>query len=419
MKIEKVRKDNSILTDPHGVIRALYYYFAPPSLNDILTSHNLALLAAFLPPLLSAVEQHLDNMLHDKRTRKQSQQRILSNATPCLMMNALRKACFLIIYLSKVYCFRVAVDYKYWGVVRPSSTSFLLREKSNSSDNHSAQPPSEEEWRTLTANRAMSLLGTSPRRIVLSFASATTIALGTNFLGSTSALLSLIPEPIVEQSSLDLFYPRGPFKRVRGVEPNDYYSFLIPKSWVADTSLELAKAAKRTKALDYTRKPKRSASSLNVIPDVAFGPPGSGSTSRTNVSVVVSQVMPGFTLRGILGTPTDAANQLLQTSIAPQGSGRVATLLKANEEFRGISNVYQFEYWLDFETINRVGTTDDVNYPNLNRRLRAISVIAEREEDTLITLTVVAPESEWQNEERENRNVRNLRHIADSFKLYR
>jgi hypothetical protein len=265
----------------------------------------------------------------------------------------------------------------------------------------------------------MSLLGTSPRRIFLSFASATTIALGTNFLGSTSALLSLVPEQIVEQSSLDLFYPRGPFKRVRGVDPNDYYSFLIPKSWVADTSLELAKAARRTKALDYTRKPKRSASSLDVIPDVAFGPPGSSSTSKTNVSVVVSKVMPGFTLRGVLGTPTDAANQLLQTSIAPQGSGRDATLLKANEEFRGISNVYQFEYWLDFVSNDKSGTTGDVEYLDLSRRLRAISVISERGEDTLITLTVVAPESEWQKEEQEKRNVSELRKIADSFKLFK
>jgi hypothetical protein len=354
------------------------------------------------------------------RKRKPTQKRIISNSTPFHIINALLKACLLIIYLPEVFCFRLTIVNNNWGVDRPSSPSLLLREKSDGNENNSSHPPPlEEKWGTVTVDRAMSLLGTSPRRIFLSFASATTIALGTNFLGGTSALLSLVPEQIVERSSLDLFYPRGPFKRVRGVDPNDYYSFLIPKSWVADTSLELAKAARRTKALDYTRKPKRSASSLDVIPDVAFGPPGSSSTSKTNVSVVVSKVMPGFTLRGVLGTPTNAANQLLQTSIAPQGSGRDATLLKASEEFRGNSNVYQFEYWLDFISNNKNGTTDGVEYLDLSRRLRAISVISERGGDTLITLTVVAPESEWQKDEQEKRTVSELRQIANSFKLFK
>eukprot|EP00590_Aulacoseira_subarctica_P011216 CAMPEP_0172435044 /NCGR_PEP_ID=MMETSP1064-20121228/70959_1 /TAXON_ID=202472 /ORGANISM="Aulacoseira subarctica , Strain CCAP 1002/5" /LENGTH=247 /DNA_ID=CAMNT_0013183317 /DNA_START=259 /DNA_END=1002 /DNA_ORIENTATION=- len=247
----------------------------------------------------------------------------------------------------------------------------------------------------------MSLLGTSPRRIFLSFASAVSISLGTNFLGGTSLLLSFIPEDVVEQSSLDLFYPRGPFKRVRGTEDNDYYSFLIPKSWVADTSLELARATRRTKSLDYTKKPRRSASSSGMIPDVAFGPPGSNSTSRTNVSVVVTKVLPGFTLPGTLGSPVIAANALLQTIIAPQDSGRKATLLKVSEEFRGMSNIYQFEYWLDFFSGNNSTQNDDVAK---DRRLRAISVIAERNQDTLLTLTVVAPEIEWQQDQQRMNN---------------
>lgn len=323
----------------------------------------------------------------------------------------------LVSYLQEVVSFRV-MNNNYWRFDRAASPSFRLGEKSDGDDSVQISPEEKEEQ--LTADRAMSLLGTSPRRIFLSMASATTIALGTNFLGSTSALLSFIPENIVEQTSLDLFYPRGPFKRVRGVEPNDYYSFLIPKSWVADTSVELAKAAKRTKALDYTRKPKRSASSIDVIPDVAFGPPGSNSKSRTNVSVVVSKVMPGFTLREVLGTPNDAANQLLQTSIAPQGSGREATLLKASEEFRGVSNVYQFEYWLDFfKNASSNVTKDNNDNFDIDRRLRAISVIAERDQNTLITLTVVAPEAEWQQQERESRKISELRNIADSFKLYK
>ena len=292
--------------------------------------------------------------------------------------------------------------------VRPSV--FGLRVKK---DDKEEMKLSEQE---LSGDRIMSLVGTSPRRIFLSFASAVTISLGTNFLGGTSLLLSFIPEDVVEQSSLDLFYPRGPFKRVRGTEDNDYYSFLIPKSWVADTSLELAKASRRTKSLDYTKKPRRSTSSSGIIPDVAFGPPGSNSTSRTNVSVVVTKVLPGFTLPGTLGSPVIAANTLLQTIIAPEGSGRKATLLKASEEFRGMSNVYQFEYWLDFFGDKSSTQNDDVAK---DRRLRAISVIAERNQNTLLTLTVVAPEIEWQQDQQRMNNTNQLRKIADSFKLYK
>jgi hypothetical protein len=110
---------------------------------------------------------------------------------------------------------------------------------------------------------------------------------------------------------------------------------------------------------------------------------------------VVSTGLPGFSLRGTLGSPTNAAETLLRVSLAPEGSGRTATLVKAEEDVsRG---VYQFEY--------------NVDRGERGPPLRAISVVAGRNSDTLITLTVVAPSEDW----RADKFAYKLRKIAGSF----
>lgn len=135
---------------------------------------------------------------------------------------------------------------------------------------------------------------------------------------------------------------------------------------------------------------------------VAFGPPGrlndrGVSSGDTNVSVIVSPVMKGFSLRGTLGEPTAAAEQLLSTSLAPPNSGRTATLLDAIED--SSRGVYQFEY--------------EVDRGERGPPLRAISVIAEQHGDTLLTMTVVAPKMDWENASYQAK----LRTIARSFHL--
>lgn len=55
----------------------------------------------------------------------------------------------------------------------------------------------------------MRAMGTSPRRILLSGLSATTIALAGNLFGITSQLLTVIPEDAVEASGVDTYFPRG------------------------------------------------------------------------------------------------------------------------------------------------------------------------------------------------------------------
>lgn len=55
----------------------------------------------------------------------------------------------------------------------------------------------------------------------------------------------------------------GDFKRFKGYEYG--YTFVYPKQWVGDTALELAKAQRRTRSLDYTMKNGKK--STNTLPD--------------------------------------------------------------------------------------------------------------------------------------------------------
>merc|ERR1719215_1948192 len=142
----------------------------------------------------------------------------------------------------------------------------------------------------------MQAMGTSRRRLLTGGLSSVGIALLGNFLGMTSALLQTIPEDIVERSKLDTYYGRGDYKRFT----SDYYTFLLPKNWVADSSLELQKAQMRVRTLDYTMTNNGvSPSSNNMmnLPDAAFGPAGNTMERRTvsgdtNVSILVSKVPP-------------------------------------------------------------------------------------------------------------------------------
>lgn len=286
--------------------------------------------------------------------------------------------------------------------------------------------PSEQQQqqnnppKTLTMEQQMSMIGTSPRRIFLSVLSATGIALAGNLFGCTSTLLNLAPEELVEKSKLDLYYPRGDFKRFEGSEYG--YTFLYPTLWVADTALELAKVQSRVRKLDYAMESrtlanredgvaeKRRSAPSNIIPDSAFGPPGNlnkrgvSEQGDTNVSVIATPVRKGFTLENTLGDPKSAAETLLKVSLAPEGSGRTATLLDACQVDRSSgessqSFLYRFEYVVD---------RGSRGVP-----LRAISIIAEQNRDTLITFTVVAPSSDWED----SAEYAKFQNVASSFKL--
>jgi hypothetical protein len=129
-----------------------------------------------------------------------------------------------------------------------------------------------------------------------------------------------------------------------------------------------------------------------IFPDVAFGPPGSD--GRKNLSVLKSIVMPGFSLRGVLGEPRSAAEKLLSTSIAPVESGKTWVLIDAYEANKGRQNsAYVFEY-----TVKK----GDRYFQH------AISSIMSKSND-LYTLTTAVPEREW------NKYDRVMRSVVDSF----
>ncbi|EJK63898.1 hypothetical protein THAOC_15420, partial [Thalassiosira oceanica] len=270
-----------------------------------------------------------------------------------------------------------------------------------------------------TPSQMMAMMGTSPRRVFTSAIASTGIALSANLFGVTSSLLTALPEEVVEPTGLDTYFPRDGFKRVvaRGSPPppslganglpsaaatgggGSECSFLIPKDWVADTSLALAQAQRRARALDYSM---RQPSSSGVLPDAAFGPPGKRdglglSNEETNVSVIVNNDVSGFTLRTLGDDAESAARSLLSKRKRP------TELVAACEEVRGANTpVYQFEY-----TVDRGERYE---------RLRAISVVAGSSAgDSFVTLTVVSADADWAREGARDRLKRNMKELTTSL----
>ena len=174
-----------------------------------------------------------------------------------------------------------------------------------------------------------------PRRAILpTLAIWGLIAPTTNLWGSGSFFLSLAPETAREKR-LDTFYPvstrrlypysagyldYGPgFKRYYDVDRR--FEFRYPTRYVQDTTVYLrnADAAYNRRMMDPTLAATPSARPVrrSTGPEVAFGPPGE--TGAENLSVVIGALQPGFTLRGTLGEPAEAAERLLQA--APHTNG--------------------------------------------------------------------------------------------------
>ena len=268
--------------------------------------------------------------------------------------------------------------------------------------------------RSLSASEMMSALGTSPRRIFLSGISASTIALAGNLFGITSQLLMIFPEDQVAATGLDTYFPRGPYKRYRTAD----YSLVIPKEWVADTAVELAKVQRRSMSLDYSMRTKSNA----VLPDAAFGPPGNllnsdSAAGDTNVSIIKTPAPAQFDLRQVMtpnqsDDPASGVQFLLQNFLA--GKGRQVTLLSVSGDNASdrSSSSFRFSYRVD---------RGESRAP-----LQAISIIAQKYASSdgassavaaggggeLFTFTVVAPVSTWGSD-----YASKLEKVADSFRL--
>lgn len=106
-----------------------------------------------------------------------------------------------------------------------------------------------------------------------------------------------------------------------------------------------------------------------------------------------TNIDPGFSLKSVMKSPVDGALSALDSFIAPPGSGRRTSLIRASDS----CGVYEIEYRIYQETTSS--------------SLRAISILADAE-GSLYTLTVVAPEAEWSED-----GGSKLRKIASSFRL--
>eukprot|EP00953_Heterococcus_sp_UTEX-ZZ885_P022344 12369-Heterococcus_DN1.PRE.2 len=206
--------------------------------------------------------------------------------------------------------------------------------------------------------------GIQPRRFFLYTGLAAGVALGGNLFGVTSGVLGLAPEK-AGQLKLDIIYPIKGYKRCvnEGQQRYNGFEFVFPQDWLADQAIALAEQTERLKMLDppsvaeIQRKQQRTTS---LRPLAAYGPPAG--TSQENVSVVKSVLAAGFSLRGTLGAPQEAAERLLSTAIAPEGSGREWQLLSARAEQRrpaGDSGeqqqeVYRFEYTIKVREVPKL-----------------------------------------------------------------
>jgi hypothetical protein len=178
--------------------------------------------------------------------------------------------------------------------------------------------------------------------------------LGSNLGGGTSALLSsnAAASAIARAARLDILYPLSGRKRARSWD--DGFEFTYPASWLADATVarRAADAGERARPLDpLAADPRRPPRRRVAEPVVAYGPPGS--SGEVNVSVVVAPIEPGFELAS-LGAPAAAARAFLW-QIAPDGSGRTATLLSASERVDAAGTVYYvWSYRLAGPTFDRV-----------------------------------------------------------------
>lgn len=229
------------------------------------------------------------------------------------------------------------------------------------------------------------------RRFILGTITGTALALGADFLGSTSAILSLNPE-LFRGLRVDVLYPIGGYKRC--LETSQGFEFIFPKTWVGDQTLlyRAVQRGERERSLDLP--PIRQPSKRRLTePIVAFGPPGT--LGELNVSVVVAPVAQGFTLEK-LGNPTEAGITILKRSIAPEGSNKVAELIDAaaRRDDAGVT-YYTLEY--------------TVRGPSFYRHNVAVYAVSSSAE--LYTLSAQSPETMWSD-------VRNqFKIISDSFRL--
>ena len=211
------------------------------------------------------------------------------------------------------------------------------------------------------------------------------LALGGNFLGITSSLLSTKGTEGSGSVLSQLYSIKGLRKVV-----SENYAFLIPSDWVPDYAVVQSKQRLREMPAELALR-----SPLQNLPESAFV----GTASPIdNFSVIKSVVEPGFEMRKTLGSPLNAL-EFLSTSLAPTGSGKSLAIVDASESFDSQGNLrYIFEY-----IISKSSWSAGPRH--------TISVVTFEYPQALYTATLVIPEKEWPEVAQQGRK------IAESFSL--
>lgn len=263
---------------------------------------------------------------------------------------------------------------------------------SSSSTTKSFEESSSDTSVVSSSSSAAAASWVVPRRFVLGTSVGLLVALGANFLGVTSALLSLNPA-LSRAARVDVLYPVQGYKRC--LETSRGFEFIYPAQWVGDQRLlyRAVERAERERSLDLPSLQQQQNRRRSIDPVVAFGPPGSN--GELNVSIVVAPTLPSFTLEK-LGGPKEAGEILLHRFIAPEGSNKVANLVNA-ERRDDMGVVF---YTLEFI----------VEGPAFSRHNVAVYATSGGE---LFSLNAQSPKALWPNVQNQ------FREMANSFRLLR
>ncbi|KAD3067869.1 hypothetical protein R6Q59_018080 [Mikania micrantha] len=229
------------------------------------------------------------------------------------------------------------------------------------------------------------------RRLLTGIGSASLVAVGANFAGTTSFLLGLSPET-GRNLKLDVVYPIKGYSRC--IRPELGFEFIYPQNWVGDQTLLYRAAGKLEMEISLDPPPVNRRKNVNE-PVVAFGPPGS--TGELNVSVIVSPVPLDFSIEAF-GGPEDVGEAIVRTIAgSSRGPDVKGTLIKSNLREDKANNVKY--YVLEFA----------VESPLFRRHNMAVCCVRD---GRLFTLNAQTPESAW------TMLKPDVYKIADSFSLW-
>ncbi|CAH1444206.1 unnamed protein product [Lactuca virosa] len=271
--------------------------------------------------------------------------------------------------------------------------SFLHRtymNQQNPGDRKDEFPETAIPSNKLPAEQFLPLATAFRRRLLTGIGSASLVAVGANFAGTTSFLLGLSPEA-ARNLKLDVLYPIKGYSRC--IKSEEGFEFIYPANWVGDQTLLYRAAGKAELERSLDLPPVNRRRNVNE-PIVAFGPPGS--SGELNVSVVVSPVALDFSIEAF-GGPEEVGEAIVRKIT---GSGRrpeiKGRLIKTNLREDEVKKVKY--YVLEFA----------VESPSFSRH--NVAVCCARE-GRLFTLNAQTPESAWPMLKQD------FYKIADSFSL--